>query len=398
MVAKYPVDIGDQEGIVDAVNYLMSGPAGLGQNFQGFSAYDPAYIRPSGRQPWSLPSDTTLDPSFYLSIPISNITIVGGNPSSLITVTFTTPFADAPFQFGDKVDMSNVVETGSDTSYNQTTWQVYDCTTTDVTLGYSGSFPIITWNTYVSGGDIGRDFLNYPTDTDCNARVTVLGPTDQVFVSAQLDLSWEYDCITPIDYSVTVLITRGVGFPNTTPGSNDFLFGDFVTISEKTFNRTASSGPNTDSLEAVFTTVLDGPNLPFNYYWYILTVKFNIPGTISSDSNFSISGTIDPITATFVGPGINGITGAGVGLTVDVDLDSAITSTYNDTNTTITVTTPGSNYAIGDQSFINGSSLGGTDPTNNMLLTFTSVGPPYSLTIGKATTGLRSLTAQVIKQ
>ena len=38
MTAKYPVDIGDDEGIVDAVNYLLSGPSGLGQNFSGFSS------------------------------------------------------------------------------------------------------------------------------------------------------------------------------------------------------------------------------------------------------------------------------------------------------------------------------------------------------------------------
>ena len=62
-MASYPVEISDTEGIVNAVNYLMSGPAGLGQNFQGFSAYLPAYIRPSRlKQPWSLPIDTTLNP------------------------------------------------------------------------------------------------------------------------------------------------------------------------------------------------------------------------------------------------------------------------------------------------------------------------------------------------
>ena len=34
MTAKYPVDIGDEEGIVDAVNYLLSGPSGLDKTFK----------------------------------------------------------------------------------------------------------------------------------------------------------------------------------------------------------------------------------------------------------------------------------------------------------------------------------------------------------------------------
>ena len=43
-MAKFPVEIGDSEGIIDSVNYLLSGPGGLGQNFQGFSDYQGAYL------------------------------------------------------------------------------------------------------------------------------------------------------------------------------------------------------------------------------------------------------------------------------------------------------------------------------------------------------------------
>jgi hypothetical protein len=116
-------------------------------------------------------------------------------------------------------------------------------------------------------------------DTECNARVTVAGATDQVFVSAQLDLSWEYDCVTATDYAVEVAITRLRGFPTDTPGSNDFLFADTVVVSKKSFARSVAPGTGTQSLEAVFTTVLDGPNLNFGYYWYILTVMFVMPET-----------------------------------------------------------------------------------------------------------------------
>ena len=48
-MAQYPVE--DTAGLFEAVNYLLSGPSGLGQNFQGFSSYQPAYVTGTFRQP-----------------------------------------------------------------------------------------------------------------------------------------------------------------------------------------------------------------------------------------------------------------------------------------------------------------------------------------------------------
>jgi hypothetical protein len=276
-MAQYPIESGDSAAIAEGLNYLLSGPAGLGQNFQGFSAYLPAYIRPSGRQPWDLsvtvgdpPLPQPLNPSIYLDIPINLIT-VPLNPGQEIVCTFTTPQATAPFQYGDKIDLAGVVAGGVDPNFYNDSYTVFSCTTTTVTLYTSGTY---TWPAYVSGGSVGRDYMNYANATDCNARVTVAGATDQVFVSAQLNLSYEYECFNNISYDVIVRITRGRGFPDTTPGSNDFLFADFTTISEKTFAKTVTVGSGTQELEAIFTTVLDGPNLDFGLYWYILEVEF----------------------------------------------------------------------------------------------------------------------------
>ena len=270
-MAQFPIEIDDSQGINEAINYLLSGPSGLGQNFQGYSAYLPAYIRPSSKQPWSLPTTTTLNPSMYLAIPINNVTAVGGATSQFVKFVFTTPQATPPFQYGDALETNNIVAGGGDPNFYNDSWTVYSSTVNDVTVVTD---LVYTWPAYVSGGDVGRDYMNYAQDTDCNARVTVQGPTDQVFVSAQLDLSWEYDCTNPVDYDVIVRISRGSGFPDSTPGSNDYLFKDFVTVSEKTFTKSVTAGTGTQELEAIFTTVLDGPNLNFGYYWYILTVEF----------------------------------------------------------------------------------------------------------------------------
>lgn len=271
-MAQFPIEIGDLAATNEAVNYLLSGPAGLGQNFQGFSAYLPAYIRPSVRQPFDLPVTVgdppvsqPLNPSIYLDIPINNIT-VPTNPGQQIVCTFTTPQATAPFQYGDEIELAGVTP-----GFYNDFYTAFSCTTTEVTLFTSGTY---TWPAYTSGGSVGRNYMNYPNSTDCNARVTVAGPTDQVFVSAQLDLSYEYECFNNISYDVVVRIIRGKGFPDSTPGSTDFLFADFVTISQKTFTKTVTVGTGTQSLEAIFTTVLDGPNLDFGYYWYILEVEF----------------------------------------------------------------------------------------------------------------------------
>ena len=401
-ISKYPLDKGDQEGITDAVNYLLSGPSGLGQNFQGFSAYLPAYIRPSSRQPWSLPVDTTLDPSIYLSLFVTDIQPVGGNPSNSIIVTFSVAFATPPFQFGDRLDLIGINETGGDTSYNGGGNTVFECTTTTVTFTYQYTY---NWPTYNGGGTVGRNFINYENDTDCNARVTVSGATTQVFVSAQLNLEWVVNCLATNDYSVTTKILRLAGQPSVTPGSSEYNFTDTVVVSEKTFDFHAvySGELSTDRLESIFTTVLDGPNLAFGYYWYILAVYFNIPG---GADGFSITGTkLDSVNTTFINIGIDTVTGSGSGAQVKVTLYTSDPGQayISGVNTDITVTNPGVNYKVGDILSIPGTSLGSASPDNDMTLTVTSIGiqdgpAAYDVEIGRATMGLRSLTAQVIKQ
>ena len=284
-VAKYPVDAGDTEGITDAVNYLLSGPSGLGQNFQGFAAYLPAYLRPSSKQPWSLPIDTGLNPSIYLDIPINNAFPCDetGTPwaatSAYIRLDFVTPQATAPFQFGDKLDINNVVDTGGGNppySYNDSGYLVFSSTTTYVILTFD--FVEYEWSTYISGGDVGRDYMNYELDTDCNSRVTVEGATTQVFISAQLNLAWDIVVNTPNAYNVKVQIKRFRGFPSQTAGSPEFLFADGVLVSEKVFVRPGTTS-GAEALEAIFTTVLDKPS--FGYYWYILDVYFDMPTSVA---------------------------------------------------------------------------------------------------------------------
>ena len=276
-MAQFPVEIDDSQAINEAINYLLSGPAGLGQNFEGFSAYQSAVLRPSARQPWSLDLFTTLNAGVYVNIPISNAAPVGGNPSQYVTFTFATAQGDIPFQPGDTLEVYDIVDSGGGEPYNYDRgYTVYACTLTDVTIYTESSY---NWNTYVSGGWVGRNFTGYELDTDCNARVTITSKTGQVFVSAQMKLQWDYDVINPCQYDVRISIYRFKGFPDRTPGSNDYLFADRVLVSEQIVTKTVASPivGATDYAEAIFTTVLDGPNIDFGYYWYILAIQFDVP-------------------------------------------------------------------------------------------------------------------------
>jgi hypothetical protein len=61
-MAQYPVEYTrkDSEGIIDAINYALSGPSGLGQDFNGFSDSFTAWLRGNVRQPATVAGYTTV--------------------------------------------------------------------------------------------------------------------------------------------------------------------------------------------------------------------------------------------------------------------------------------------------------------------------------------------------
>jgi len=400
-MAQYPIESGDQAAISEGLNYLLSGPAGLGQNFQGFSAYLPAYIRPSTRQPFMLPIDTTLVPTWAFAWTITNITLVGSNPTQYLQIDFTptTALTDPPFEYGDRVFV-----TGVNPSFYNDRYRVLSCTTSSMIVFPTKDY---TWPAYVSGGTVGRDWYDEATSTDCNARVTVLGPTDQVFVTAQLIMDIDYTSTMYSKFEILVQVNRLTGFPTNVAGDNDYVFSNSTTVTERRFPFTITGGGSTpyigtiSDLETVFTTALDGPNLDFGYYWYILDVTFvktNLQLLTGGVGSLTFSGDAVTTTATYSGLTPTSVTPGGSGLVVDVDIDTATNEPYSDANTTITITNKGDFYSIGDELLILGTSLGGASPANDMTLIVTSVDDPGDALPGNVVAKLRSLTAQSIKQ
>jgi hypothetical protein len=267
-MSQYPIQ--DESGIYEAVNYLLSGPSGLGQNFNGFSSYTPAYLTGTFRAPFVVSTATT-GPSWYVNpISISNIVrqnVVGGQTANLIW-TFTTPQASPPFRAGQRIQGENITPSYYDSSY-----VVLTCSTTTMQTQDSKTYP---YPAYVSGGDVYFDHTDADTSTDANARVTVQGPTELVFISSQCQLDVGVKSTTSTgSVTVAVRINRYSGSIDTgAVGAVDYLFNFDKTVSEQintypvtTATTTINAGQN------IFTTVLDQPS--FGYYWYICEVNVN---------------------------------------------------------------------------------------------------------------------------
>jgi hypothetical protein len=272
-MSQYPVVT--EEGLYEAVNTLASGPSGLGQNFDGFSSYQPAYLTGNIKQPWTVSTSTNAPPNWYVPpISINNIVYKdsgGIDDSQTLQWFFTTPQTPPPFQDG-----WNITGAGfSPSFYNGDDGVVVDCTTNSVTTQFNNSYawdPVVTYGTLEFDAYLNGDkTASIPVSTDCNARITVTGPTERVFISSQLQLNSGWSCSTASTFSVAVQINRYNATAETVNGATQYTFSGGTTISEqkKTYSVSAGSG-TVDTGQNIFTTVIDQPN--FGFYWYICEV------------------------------------------------------------------------------------------------------------------------------
>lgn len=283
MPAKFPVELSDSEGIVDAVNYLLSGPAGLGQNFAGFSSYSPVkYLTGNFRIPFSQETPANL---YVAPIGVSNAVQLDDRT---IKYFFSgAPLASVPFSLGNGLTITDI----DPVSYNSDDLSeagngiqqigVVECTDSYVIVRTVA--PITTpLASYVSGGFISYSVMDAYNSTDCDVRVTVTGGSDRVFVSGQLDQVISYEVLSaPADMTVYVAINRYKAFPNDNPTNPDYIFERDATIVEKQYDYTGLSGTGTlPIIETVFTSVVDEPDPA--YYRYILEVYFYTYTTIAN--------------------------------------------------------------------------------------------------------------------
>jgi len=275
-MSQFPIT--NPQGLYNAVNYLASGPAGLGQNFAGFSSYQPVYLTGNYRLPFTSNVATAL---YVAPIALSNA--VALDPYT-VKFTFATPQALPPFVPGQGIYVDSVVDNPNTGNFNGSYGGgpgVSACTTTTVTLKTTNPF---NYGTYVSGGNVSYDASNALNSTDCNARVVTQGATDRVFVAGQLNNSIAYTATAPTDLTYSVQINRYVGSLSTTVFNPDYRFNFQSTIAQKDYTYSALTGSGTLNVETIFSTVIDQPTP--GYYWYILEVDFvTSSGNLVENSN-----------------------------------------------------------------------------------------------------------------
>jgi hypothetical protein len=230
------------------------------------------------------------------------------------------------------------------------------------------------------------------------------------------------------DFDIVAQINRYAGTNNNTVPPSlfgtgvetdlDYLFTFSGTVAQKVVPRSVVAA-GSEQLELIFTTVLDGPNLRRDFYWYILEIAFvtkpTIPAVYGTRSGslltnqFRASGTINQAVlpgTTYAGVVLNG--GSGVGGTADITLwPDGIFTTYNvgdvdplnpnGLNTEVVIT-GGTGYLVGDVLTVPGTALGGATPANDLTLVVTQIQYAGDATPGIFTTRQRSLSAQVVKQ
>lgn len=267
-MSQYPINT--QQQLLAAANYLASGPSGLGQQFRGFSDYETVYLTGNYRLPFTQ-SNTA-------RVLVANIAC--SSAVQLSDTTFQFNFANVqsspPFSNGNPITSYNFTYEDPDDFWNGG-WGpigVVSCSNTNVVVRTTSSYSNIA---NVTTGLVGYNVTNTLNSTDCNARVTVQGATDTVFISAQLSDNISYSGSGNLTY--TVQVNRYVGFTNNDPTNPDYLFNFDKTISQKVYTFNSLSGTAVlPEVETVFNTVIDQP-AP-GYYWYILEVEFDTTNSL----------------------------------------------------------------------------------------------------------------------
>jgi hypothetical protein len=265
-MAQFP--IADQAGVIEGLNYALSGPGGLGQNFAGFSSYQPAYLTGNYRSPFSQSTPAKL---YVPPIALGVSQMLDGRTWKY---TFASAQPSAPFAIGQPITISGVADPFYDGTY--TPIGVIECTTTYVIVRTTTTYTVVANST---GGTATFSNVNTLTSTDCDIRVTVTGAQDRVFISGQLDQIISYTDAGTSNMDVYLTITRYKAEPNNDPINPDFIFGSQQIIVQKVYPQTGLTGTGSLPLiETVFTSVLDTPAPGF--YRYILEVNFVTAGTI----------------------------------------------------------------------------------------------------------------------
>ena len=276
-MAQYPVS--DSQGVIDGLNYVLSGPSGLGQNFEGFSSSSNGDATGNYRPPFTQDNFGTIP---NIGIYVAPIALGTSEMLDERTwkFTFATPQASVPFVPGQPITVSGVTDPYYDGTYSPI--GVTECTLTYVIARTDGFYAVVAPST---GGTVELDSMDTLLSTDCNAKVTVTGAQDRVVLSAQLNNTIYLDpTYFAGSYYYTVALNRYTSFPTNDAINPEFRFSLDKTIASKEYLISTPVAGVTNEVETFFINFIDQP-VP-GYYWYILEVTYssNSGGQIVTNS------------------------------------------------------------------------------------------------------------------
>ena len=356
-MSNYPIGQGDSESLVDAVNYAVSGPSGLGQQLKGFSDYNSSRITGNFRLPYTNADTAPASAAKLYVAPIALSTSEWIDDNTW-KFTFATAQSDPPFALGNGVSVDGVTPS----AYNLPSFSkigVIQCTTTYVlcrsnntwanpgTTGTGGNISL-----FVTSGNGAR------MSTDANAIVSVDAGNNLVSITGQLDIS-------AFDYAVTF-----TDYPTTAP-----QFNVYVELNRyRAFNSGTAANPQyfyefdeTISSQRIYNTTITAytQGIPLTYTVVSGTSNAASGGIYASKTSSSTSGS-----------------GENARITLRVDTPGTAYST----GSTILSVDGGGNYQVGDTVTWLGTSFGGTTPANDLVLQVASIGGTGDLTVPQSLT------------
>lgn len=272
-----PYPISSQQDVIDGLNYVLSGPGGLGQDFAWFNSNGRSQYDLTGNYRIPFTQINYNDPG----VPSINIYVA---PIALSTAemldertwkfTFATPEATPPFVVGQPITVTGVADPYYDGTYSPI--GVTECTLTYVVARTNNSYALVAAST---GGTVELNSMNSLLSTDCNARVTVTSPQQAVIISSQLNNQLIADSAYTGSYYYIVTINRYKAINNNDPTNPDFVFVEDAGIDRpnpqlayKEVLIATTLLEHGSSQETIFTSIIDQPGP--GYYWYILELEF----------------------------------------------------------------------------------------------------------------------------
>lgn len=324
-----PID--NDRDVIDAVNYLLSGPSSLGQNFEGVSAVglptllvDDQFIPEAQTYFTSLnlipyahdryldylaPFSAGFSPNYpaWATLPgglaITNIVPVTAT-GDLIDITYTqglvTNETQSPFAVGQIIELAGNNPAGYDGTYVVTDCGETDSTVLPTTITIKALAGIQTWPVFVAGGTVSindyawQDAVNSQNyNLGLQAVVGTTGATDRVFISAQADIGMltytMFDLIVPYQPLMYWQINRYKAIKTTTLPNDILPYDSFNNVNryyqgyEWAYDDTLIEVPFVIQWDALGTqiyettvaisviNIIDDPGL--GYYWYALEIK-----------------------------------------------------------------------------------------------------------------------------